>query len=97
MTEISGPFVGEQWDTTHVTTDHGFAVGDRVTWLDSLDWGDHWEHGTITLITDVGFNALKEVHTLASVAWDNGTASREGLTPRGPFGMYPVTIKRTGH
>lgn len=99
MTEVTGPFVAEQWDMTHVTADHGFSVGDRVVWLDSLEWGDHWEIGTITKIEDVGFNALKEVHTLASVAWDDPRewrkgatpldTSREGLTPRGPF---PVTI-----
>lgn len=99
MTEVTGPFVADTWDMTHVTHDHGFAVGDRVVWLDSLEWGDHWEIGTITKIEDVGFGALREVHTLASVEWDDPhpqrpgreplNRTREGLTPRGPF---PVTI-----
>lgn len=99
MTEVTGPFVAETWDMTHVTDDHGFKIGDRVVWLDSLDWGDHWEIGTITKIEDVGFAALREVHTLATVAWDDPRpyrrnsapldTTREGLTPRG---RYPVTI-----
>lgn len=102
MTEVTGPFSPLTWDMTHHTEDHGFAVGDRVVWLDSLEWGDHWEIGTITKIEHVGFATLREVHTLASVAWDDPRptrkgavpldTSREGLTPRGP---YPVTIDHT--
>lgn len=105
MTEVTGPFSPATWDMSHVTRDHGFSVGDRVVFLDSLEWGDEWEYGTITDISDVGFANLKEVHTLATILWDVPithypkltTTSREGLTPRGPYGMYPVTIGHTDH
>lgn len=98
MSEVSGPF-NSTWDMTHVSHSHTFAVGDRVVWLDSLEWADHWEIGTITLIADVGFTALHEVHTLATIAWDEPhsvrsniaplNTTREGLTSRGG---WPVTI-----
>lgn len=99
MTMIHGPFTGE-WDTTHQTDTHGFSVGERVVYLESLEWGDRWEYGTIKAIEDIGFVTLHEVHTLATVKWDNNWCdatrpvvyTREGLAPRGPYGMYPVTI-----
>jgi hypothetical protein len=57
-----------------------FHVGDRVVWLSSLKWEDHWEVGTIVDIYDEIFDNLSEIHTLAEIEWDFCATYGEGLT-----------------
>lgn len=58
----------------------GFEVGDRVVWVNSLDWGDEWQVGTIIEIVDRVFDNLREVHTSARVKWDNQVTEAEHVS-----------------
>lgn len=67
--------------------EEGFAEGDRVVWVNSLDWQDDWLVGTVIEIVDRTFPNLREVHTSARVRWDNDVTagehvSTEALTTR---------------
>lgn len=57
--------------------EEGFEVGDRVVWVNSLEWGDEWQVGTIVDILDRPFDNLREIHTSVRVKWDKQVTEAE--------------------